>query len=214
MQPNPHVGVLWRVPHESGWLLVRQPAVNSPELIAPRSSGEDPYYARLGQLAWPVVVAFLVWLYSSENFQFVDSHPWDVLVVALGGLGLSALVRMSRHPRAPFLSWDYGSQALTAALLLAALVPLLNALPDRQPARQFPTLVKSGSCYRGGCEWIVSGAPSLPAASTSITVRSFLVRDQYATPGDSILVSIRPGFIGRAWIASWVVHPVHHVGRS
>jgi len=187
--------------------------VNSSELIAPRSSNEDPYYARLGQLALPVVVALLVWLYSSENFQFVDSHPWDVLGVALGGLGLSALVRMSRYPRAPFLSWDYGSQALTAALLLAALVTLVNALPDRQPAREFPTLVRSGSCYRMSCELIVLGAPSLPVASTSITVRSFL-RDQYALPGDSILVSIRPGFLGRAWIASWVVHPVHHAGRS
>jgi hypothetical protein len=156
----------------------------------------------------PLLVTGATWYYLSQRFEIVDGHSADLLVIGLLSAAVAAVWCIRRpheteQQRAlgQLASWRFVRVTLGTAFLFAALFPTLNALLDHHSAMPFSTVVADSRCHRGSCSWVLRGAPVLPVAGTSMTVDHY---DGFRrpTPGDSLMLQIKPGFLGRRWIAA------------
>ena len=172
----------------------------------------------------PVLIAFgamVVWLLLSSRFAVVQSRPIDYLVPLIVGVGLGAIWKLPKRLGSSSVSVDLTGERSVGAFLLtsavigflsAAAFSTLNGILDTHAGRRFTAVVTDTHCYRGTCRWDLAGAPVLPEAATSITVDYlFPVVPPQAQIADSVVLWIKPGAFGRAWIAS---RDVHHVERT
>ena len=77
----------------------------------------------------------------------------------------------------------------------------VNALLDRSPVHQFAGIVTGVSCSgRGASAWRLVGAPVLPTPNDSMRIPGAGCGD---VEGDSVVIEVKRGFLGRPWIASY-----------
>lgn len=160
----------------------------------------------------PLVGAAILWLLLSNRFPLVETRPSDALLLMLVAVVASALWTFCGAVGGPFKSragWSFIWATGFLGLLLASLVPTLNAVLDKQAARVFTTVVNSKRCRKGNCTWELRGVHGLPVDAPTMSLEAF--ETLHADPGDSLVLGIKPGLFGREWIAS---RDVHHVERS
>jgi hypothetical protein len=118
------------------------------------------------------------------------------VVVALvglrGGLGLG----LSATPSLRTLAFWF----VVAAAGVNGVFLLANARLDPGPSREFTTLAASEHCGSRSSTIIVKGAPTLPAAGGTMGVNVDRGTCRATRDGDTIVVVIRPGYFGRAWV--------------
>jgi hypothetical protein len=146
---------------------------------------------------------FLIFIQYAPRFALVHAATTDYAVVAIIAAALvaarlrllEALRFSARPPLTRLATWFGMAAAGVSAVLLTA-----NALLDSGPVRDFPTVVTSAHCYRRSYELTVRGAPALPVEAESMRVNvnpnvCGKVRD-----GDTVIVGIGPGYLGRPWV--------------
>jgi uncharacterized protein len=179
---------------------------------APRSAP-----SRHRWLPLPLLAAVSFWVFASVRYQLVSSRGSDLIFIGAGALALSVLWQSSanrleltsRGGSRGYLTWPFVARTLTCGLLLAALLPIVNAVLDTSPPRDFATILRSRSCHRWSCQLTLVGAPQLPVRADSMTITEdyslFAHRPQ---EGDTVLLVVKPGYLGRSWISSSLFHSV------
>lgn len=154
----------------------------------------------------PLFGAGVLWVLLSNRYPFVDTRGSDVALLMLLALVASALWTFVAPVLKGRVGWTFLWRATFLALLFAGVVPALNAVFDRHVPHVFTTIVNSKRCYKSSCTWELRGANGLPVQGPTMTLKTLRTLD--ANPGDSLVLGIKPGLFGRAWIASRDVHKV------
>ncbi len=180
--------------------------------------GEAPKRSNLAATAFVVGYLGAAWLvyFLWYRFQFVESRSSDYVVLAVVAFGIPilGLARQAQKEqvtvpqfitRAPARRMFFGGVVLTA-LLGGALIRTINALLDPHSGQTFPTVITQASCGRAA-SLSLRGAPSLPTTNNAMTLNLFVVSTtcEDAHLGDTVLVRIKPGLLGRSWIAAYQV---------
>jgi hypothetical protein len=92
--------------------------------------------------------------------------------------------------------------ALVLSSLSVAVLLAVNAVLDDGSPIGFVGVVARTSVFHGRTIWTVVGAPVVPTTNDTLILPD---RGQ-ANEGDTIVVEVRPGFLGRPWIASVKTH--------
>ncbi len=99
---------------------------------------------------------------------------------------------------------QFAESALILSFGLAGLLGLLNGILDGAPGSSFAGVVTRKSCHRLWCTFTVAGRPG-PHVNPSIDIAAIDFVSPDATVGDSLDVQLKPGALGRPWIASYSV---------
>jgi hypothetical protein len=132
-----------------------------------------------------------------------------LILVALVASALWTFRRAGAGPLKGSRGWSFLWTAAFLGLLFAGVAPTLNAVFDNGAAQSFTAVVNNKQCHKGACTWQVRGVHGLPVDAPTMSLEGF--RTLQAEPGDSLVLAVKPGLFGRAWIAS---REVHHVDRS
>lgn len=179
---------------------------------APRSAP-----SRHPWLPIPLLAAVAFWVFASGRYQLVSSRGSDFALILAGALALSVLWQASanhlhlnlRGGSRGYLNWPFLARALTCGLLLAALLPIVNAVLDSNPPSDFATILRGKSCHRSSCQLTLVGAPQLPVRADSMTItEDYFLFAHRPQEGDTVLLVVKPGYFGRPWIRSSLFHSV------
>ncbi len=99
---------------------------------------------------------------------------------------------------------QFAESALILSFGLAGLLGMLNGIFDGGPGSSFAGVVTRKSCHRLWCTFTVAG-PLGPHVNPPIDVGALDFVSPDATVGDSRDVQLKPGALGRPWIASYSV---------
>jgi len=80
---------------------------------------------------------------------------------------------------------------------------VFNAGLDHGVSRNYAAVIERVGCVKGGGTWWLVGAPSLPTASNRMSI---VGADCGRFEGDTVIVEVRPGFLGRPWVAGYTRH--------
>lgn len=157
-----------------------------------------------------VLAAFGFWALVDDRFQTLSTRPSDVVVIAAVAILLSLLwqARAKRLETRDLLTWNFGLWVVGSAFGLTALLLITNASFDRGSSMRFATILNRRMCGRWSCDLRLVGAPSLPLQSASVTIRdNFSVLNE-AQVGDTVFVSVKPGFLKRPWVSATSFHRI------
>jgi hypothetical protein len=154
-------------------------------------------------------LVFLALVQYSPRVALVQPAVTDYAVVAMIAAAIVvAIVRLrqtlrfsARPPLTKLALWF-----AVAAMGVSAVLRTANALLDSGPVREFTTVVASAHCARRGSDLTVRGAPALPVAGDTMQVNVISSVCRKARGGDTLVVAIGPGFLGRPWVQA--AHPV------
>ena len=158
-----------------------------------------------------VVVTFLL-RDVSHAFNLVREETRDYILPVLIGSALAvAFARRQVHPdfgpdprvqqpipRATFLRAVLG--LVVGTLLAGALLRIANGFLDRGSLRNFAAVVTARHCTaRYSHSLTLRGAPLLPVDDNTVELQGC----GKTRVGDTVFLVVRPGFLGRPWIASY-----------
>ena len=151
------------------------------------------------------VLLILVTVATSDGFQPVEKSGYDYLISWGSALAIFFVIYLPRRPQAR--SPERGRR-LAAAFGIAYMVAFfgraaffaLNAAPDHSASRRYVGVIERVGCGRGAATWWLRGAPSLPTKSNRMSITGAGC-GQFE--GDSVTVDVRPGLLGRPWIARY-----------
>lgn len=157
-----------------------------------------------------VLAAFGFWALVDDRFQTLSTRRSDVVVIAAVAILLSLLwqARAKRLETRDLLTWNFGIWVVGSAFGLTALLLITNASFDRGSSMRFATILNRRMCGRWSCDLRLVGAPSLPLQSASVTIKdNFSVLNE-AQVGDTVFVSVKPGFLKRPWVSATSFHRI------
>lgn len=161
------------------------------------------------------VYAFAVWPMTKFPLLYWDASLWIAMALCVVGVWAAGWFTVARHELLPARGL---LRSLTDPLLVALLVALivgnpvyhlLNALLDRGPPRHLTYVVADRNCTSGkrgtrAALVLRSDSPSQPAR-VSLEVTKPVCRDAIA--GAEVLLAVKPGFFGSAWVTGYTVQP-------
>jgi hypothetical protein len=181
----------------------------------PRWWNRNPFPLLFAIAAVGVLFApFLLLILFETQYQLVRPQVADLLAISVVALAvpISRRIRRRKADRPGSASGVGGTigsavgEAIWIGCSATVFLMLLNGVLDRGGATRYVGVVSDRYWTRGGCHWDVRGAPDLPAGYSTITVDLSGRHCRQADKGDSVLVNVMPGFLGRAWILS--AHPL------
>ena len=163
--------------------------------------------------------AWLV-LYFWVHFQLVESQTVDYVLLLAVGLGFPFLAWLAWIQRQdpPFWSslanWSawktFATIGVFTTLIAGGVIRAINAEFDYHPAETFHTTTTHVYCGRAA-NLDLRGAPLLPTTTNTMTLDLFVFGDLDCNStrlGDTVLVDIRRGLLGRPWVAGrTLAHP-------
>ena len=162
----------------------------------------------------PLILLLVVTLLLREvshAFNLVREETRDYILPVLIGSALAvAFARRQVHsdfgpdprvqqptPRATLLRAVIG--LVVGTLLAGALLRIANGFLDRGSSRNFAAVVTALHCTtRYSRSLTLRGAPLLPVDDSTIELRGC----EKTRVGDTVFLEVRPGLLGRPWIAS------------
>lgn len=155
-----------------------------------------------------LVVVIASWQAATMAFPLAETRVMDVSVLALVALSFTLFWAV----RTPHKTSSSRSELVALVILIsaaiwliaAALLSTLNAILDRNPSQVFRTVVVNEGCYRLVCDWTLRGAPTLPVNAKTMKVERW-ARSGEPAFGDTVILSVKPGFFGRPWISRKIV---------
>ena len=197
--------ILWRV--ESDVALEHSAFPKGALTPTPDKASPESEPMSLGFMAWMVVfVLLLLTLPASDGFQPVEKTGDDYLISWSIALAIFFVIYLPR--RAPARSVGRRRRS-TLAFGIACMVAFFgravffafNAALDRGASRSFVGIIERVGCSsRGASTWWLRGAPSLPTEDNRMSITGAGC-GQFE--GDSVIVEVRPGRLGRPWIARY-----------
>jgi hypothetical protein len=157
-----------------------------------------------------LLAALGVWVFVDDRFQTLSTRPSDVVVIGAVAILLTLLwqVRAKRLQTRDLLTWNFVVWICASAAGLTALLLIANASFDRSPSITFATILSRRMCGRSSCQLRLVGAPSLPLQSASVTMRDNFSILNEPQVGDTVFLSVKSGFLNRAWVSSTTFHRV------
>ena len=157
---------------------------------------------------------FFVVYTAYGRYQYLESSVLDyVILIALAAItGFLAFLHLARGHSDWVSVIKRGSTYRVLLLATAftlfvggALVKVCNGAFDTHPATNYTTRVLEARCGKYSV-LLVKGAPFLPTHGEVVTISTHLFDGLDLCnlhPGERLLVSVGPGFLGRAWITQY-----------
>jgi hypothetical protein len=153
------------------------------------------------------------WFLVDARYQTLTSRATDLLFTVAAAIALPVLwqLRVGRTTLKALLTPGFAVAALVCGFLLTSLLLIANASFDRNTPTGAVTTLKTRTCWRYSCQLTLVGAPALPVQSATVTIEDNFSRFGGPQEGDTVFLSIKPGFLKRPWISS---SSFHRVNRS
>jgi len=144
---------------------------------------------------------------TSDAFQPVEKKGSDYVISVGAAVALFFLLYLPHRRKDP----SGRGKRLVVALGIAYMLGFfgragffaLNAALDQGSASGYVGIIERVGCGRAARTWWLVGAPSLPTKTNRMSI---LGAGCGPFEGDTVLVEVRPGLLGRPWVAGFSRH--------